>query len=602
MPRVAKRLLPWAGLLLALAWFCAGINWGLPSRSADAYLFGQGREPWTGKQILQLAGSGDADTNRGADVDVNPIVNRDRPVVLNDTDAKRAEIVRRYRLYSHQPDEMITFNALRRMDPATRQLDPKLYQYGGLWVYPVGALLKLASVVRLVDVRADLAFYLDNPGAFGRFYVVARLYSALWGVVGVWAVYRIVRKIVGGMEMSAIAPLGAAALFATMPVVVNGAHEAKPHLAGTVLILLAVLAASDYVTTGRRRSWVAAGALCGAAFGMVLSALPVFVVLPLMALLRRGTPVRDRVVVAVTSVVIGIDVYFLTNPYVLIHLVHGGEALKSNLGNSAAMYSADGSAGALLNGAKLIAEATSPILALVGLLCAIALGIRAWHVRKDQSPQEVARRATGLLLAAPALLVTIQFAALAGGKPGEYGRFALLPAVFLMVEAVVGIANFDDSDMLDMFNRQRKGPLMLLVLCLLSSIPGFAYFFGFIDDSSGTTTRLRAADDLARRPAAEAIALEAEPAPYSLPPVNLFDRQLILLPRVRSETEGLSHQGVSQEPAVLVRPVDARQRRNTIPPLPEGHRYYPTRMSWASKYFEVVPLSPAPATNPSVGD
>jgi hypothetical protein len=307
--------------------------------------------------------------------------------------------------------------------------------------------------------------------------------------------------------------------------------------------------------------------------------------------------VRDRIVVAVTSVVIGIDVYFLTNPYVLIHLVGGGEALKSNLGNSAAMYSAGGSAGALLNAAKLIAEATSPILAVVGLLCAIALGVRAWHVRKDQSPQEVARRATGLLLAAPALLVTIQFVALAGGKPGEYGRFALLPAVFLMIEAVVGIANFDDSDMLDSFNRQRKGPVMLTVLCLVSAIPGFAYFFGFLDDSYGTTTRLRAADELARRPAGEAIALEAEPAPYSLPPVNLFDRQLILLPREPSVT-----QGVSQEPVVLVRPVDARQRRNTIPPLPEGHRYYPTRMSWASKYFEVVPISPAPATNPSVGE
>ena len=63
--------------------------------------------------------------------------------MLNETDSQRAEIVRRYRLYSYQPDEMITFNALRQMKPGAGQLDPKLYQYGGLWVYPVGAMLKV---------------------------------------------------------------------------------------------------------------------------------------------------------------------------------------------------------------------------------------------------------------------------------------------------------------------------------------------------------------------------------------------------------------------------------------------------------------------------
>jgi hypothetical protein len=585
MPRAAKaarKLLPWAGLLLALAWFCAGINWGLPSRGADAYLFGQGREPWTGKQILALAGGGAIDPNRGADVDLNPVVNRDQPVVLNDTDAKRAEIVRRYRLYSHQPDEMITFNALRQMDPGARRLDPKLYQYGGLWVYPVGALLKLASLAGLVDVRADLAFYLDNPQAFGRFYVVARLYSALWGVVGVWVVYRIVRKIVGGMEMSAVAPLAAAVLFATMPVVVNGAHEAKPHLAGTVLILLAVLAASDYVTTGRRRSWVAAGALCGAAFGMVLSALPVFVILPLMVLLRRGTAKRDRVVVAVTSVVIGIDVYFITNPYVLIHLVRGGEALKSNLGNSAAMYSAGGSAGTLVDAVLLIGEGTSYLLALAGAVAAAALAARAVRVRKDQSGAEVARRAAGLLLAAPALLTLVQFVALGAGKPGEYARFGILPDTFLAIEAVVAVVTF--------FRGARTRKIALGVLVGSTGLFGGTYLLRFLGDSVGPATRTRAAAEFAQLLPGKAIAVEAEPAPYSLPPVNLFDRRVVLVPRPFD-----AKPGAFTVATLLVRPVDAPCRNW----LDEGwwlaprerswwDAGFPTRMSWAGKNFEAV--------------
>ena len=106
---------------------------------------------------------------------------------------------------------------------------------------------------------------------------------------------------------------------------------------------------------------------------MVLSALPVFVILPSMTLLRRPATWRDRVVVAMTAGVIGVDVYFLTNPYVLLHLIGRDPVLWSNLGNSTAMYSAGGS-GAVLNAATLIGEGTSFLLALVGLVGAILLG------------------------------------------------------------------------------------------------------------------------------------------------------------------------------------------------------------------------------------
>ena len=195
MPANLRRWSAVGALILALGWFLVGINWGLPSRRADPFLFGPDRPPWTGKQILQLTGDSHADADRGADVDANPIVARDTPIVLNDTDPKH-EIVRRYRLYSYQPDEMITFNALRQMNPAQGRLDPRLYQYGGLWVYPVGGMLKLASLLRLVELRADVAYYLDQPEAFARFYVVAHLYSAaLWGSVGAWVVYRLVLHI-----------------------------------------------------------------------------------------------------------------------------------------------------------------------------------------------------------------------------------------------------------------------------------------------------------------------------------------------------------------------------------------------------------------------
>src|SRR5262245_22193255 len=99
-----ERILVALCLIFATVVFTLGITWGLPSRAADPYLFGE-RTPWTGQQIIDLTGALDADPTKGADVDLNPLLDRTRPIVLNTTDAQRAEIVRRYRLFTFQPDE-----------------------------------------------------------------------------------------------------------------------------------------------------------------------------------------------------------------------------------------------------------------------------------------------------------------------------------------------------------------------------------------------------------------------------------------------------------------------------------------------------------------
>jgi hypothetical protein len=186
--------------------------------------------------------------------------------LLNETDAQRAAIMVRYRLYTYQPDEMITMMSLASMHPSRGDLDPKLYQYGGLWIYPVGALLKLASQVGATHLTTDLAWYLDRPEAFGRFYVIARFYVVGWALVGVWAVFWITRRLTGGSLAGAAA---AAGCYIFLPVIVNMAHEAKPHLPAAVLMLLAVIAATKHVDTGRIRCWLLASILCGASFGMV---------------------------------------------------------------------------------------------------------------------------------------------------------------------------------------------------------------------------------------------------------------------------------------------------------------------------------------------
>ena len=496
-----------AVLAAALALFLPGINWGLPSRAIDPFLFGD-QQPWTGKKLASLAPLDSP--RRGADVDVNPIAKSGGPVVLNDDDLRRAEIIIRYRLYSYQPDEMITFRALPRIKELRG--DPRLYQYGGLWIYPVGAMLQLADIVGFAEVRGDPAFYFDQPEQFGRFYVVARFCTVLWGLVATWAVFWIIRRLTG----STLIALAGAICFAAMPVVVNMAHEAKPHLPGLALTLLGVIAAATYVDTGRRKRAILAGICCGAAFGMVLSGLLALAVLPMMIFLRPR-PARERLITLMLAGSVAVATYVVFNPFVAINAVVDRELLRSNLGNSTDMYRI--SLGGVGNAFRLIVEGASPVVVIGGVIGLAVLLVARAQRRKIGSIEDCPGRGdVGWLFLAPTILVMLQFVLLADGKPPEYARFGLLPDTFLVVGAFAGVALL----------RQRGARATLAIALALLTLPfGLLYVRAFVRDARPVTSRLATARHISDL-GVKTIHIVAEPAPYCMPPVDLFRQQLIL--------------------------------------------------------------------------
>jgi len=494
-------------LLMASALSVTGIGWGLPSQKTDRYLFGNA-SPWTGRRLVDLKG-GDWDRRPalGSDVDPDPIRGRDRLVELTATDAARAEILIRYRLYSHQPDEVLTLRALASMKPRRFQMDPKLYQYGGLFVYPVGALIGLCSAADVIDVRGDLADCLDHPSAFGKLYVVVRAYAAAFGLVGVVACFLLGRRL-GGPGVG----LFSAFLFVLLPVVITMSHEGKPHLPGAVLMLLAGLVAMRYVETGRTLHWRTTAILCGLTWGMVLSGWPALAALAVAAWqrpLERGS----RPALLAKGVLVAVLVFLLVNPYLVINAVCNRDVLRSNLGTSTGMYEIGRLAEGFGRVAALLMEGAGPIVAVVGTLAIVIL--------------LCARRWALLPVLVPAGLVVIQFSLIGAGKPGEYGRFLIVPATLLAVLAAWAAAAT--------FRRNRcAGFLLAILLVVGTGLDGYRYLRGFVKDADQSGSRYAAADflaaELSRRPKAT-VGLIREPAPYAAPPIDVVGRPLVLLPR-----------------------------------------------------------------------
>jgi hypothetical protein len=193
---------------------------------------------------------------------------------------------------------------------------------------------------------------------------------------------------------------------------------------------------------------------------------------------------------------------------------------------------------------------------------------------------------TAILMAAPAALAGIQFVATAGGKPGEFGRFGILPDVALLLGAFF-IAQFAAR------KRERLEPIAGGILILLTAVFGLSYVAGFVEDRNdprGTSSRMAAARALDGLPAgARTLAMRAEPAPYSLPPVDVGRWRLLLLPADGSIPAG------GAAPDVIVLPTDGPAPEGEVAGTPYVRRVYTgrrpwfsCRISWADKPFEAL--------------
>jgi len=187
----------------------------------------------------------------------------------------------------------------------------------------------------------------------------------------------------------------------------------------------------------------------------------------------------------------------------------------------------------------------------------------------------------GWLLAGPVALTLIQFFALAAGKPGEYGRFAVLPDVVLALAAVAAAVRWCGPWL-------RRVTLAILLLGAFAG--GATYLTGFVHDCGRRTSRTVAADHIwqlqeDQGDGRHTVAVWAEPAPYSVPPVDLFTTRLLLLP------PDYTLDAMHAPAEVVVRAVDAERP-------PASDRVYewwcspnagllPARISWADKPIEV---------------
>lgn len=494
----------WLLLMTPLTW------WGLPDARHDRFLFAGGA-PWRTEQY-QYTQALEARRQRlaGADTDLNPIEARDRLIDLTATSDDRAEILRRFRLYSRQPDEMITFMALQRMRPRELDFDPRLFQYGGAWVYLVGAAVAFSSALGLTHLVPDAGFYLLHPAQFARFYAVARLVTLVFAAGMLLATWRLADRLTerpDGPPARRSSGWLAALILALAPVFIVGALDAKPHVPSACLVMLATTAALNYCCSGRRSAAVAMGLAAGGASGLVLTGVMTAVLWPMVVGLRRAA-LRRTAIDLLIAAALAATVYAATNPYVLINLLTRPEVLASNLSNSLAMYSVGRFPRGLLRVGQLLLEGLGPATLALG-----GIGL-VW----------TARIACGraALAASPALALLLLCASIGADKPAEFARFLVVPAALFSVGGAF---------VLDRLMRRAPVAGLAALGITLGTCGAPRYLESFVREVLGNASRDQAAAWLARHlEPDEPVGVVQAPAPFSLPPLDLARRRLLLMP------------------------------------------------------------------------
>jgi len=498
-----RRVRTWQLIILWLICMTPLMSWGLPTSQYDPLLFGDDA-PWNAERYDTDA---DLQTRRdrigGADTDLDPIAHADQIVDLTATDDARAAILLRYRLYSRQPDEMITFMALQGMNPRELDFDPQLYQYGGGYIYLIGAAVGVSSLLGLTTLSGNIGVYLTQPELFARFYIVARLVTLLFGAATLVATIRLARR-AAGRSAGWIAFF----LVAASPVFLSGVLEAKPHLPSVCLLLWATLSALDYQSKGRLRDALHMGWQVGYAFGLTLTGLAGALLWPLMFLARRHNPRRTLRHLALAGG-LALAVYVVTNPYIPYNLLFNRAALSGNLQNSLAMYSLGQIPEGLARVGQLLFESCGPGVLVGGLIAMIWLCLR-W-------PRPI------ILAIAPGLAMLLLCIAIGAGKPAEFARFLLLPAILFAIATAALAAALASY-------RLGWGILVMVLALAVMRSPSYLHSF-YVDARFQHESRHLAGQYLrAHAHPSDVIGVVQVPAPYAIPPLDFAHRRIDLLP------------------------------------------------------------------------
>lgn len=221
---------------------------------------------------------------------------------------------RSFYMRSGHEDEPNILNAVARLRPTLRGINPRIYFYGGAYIYGLAAWIGVGAAVTPASLVPGITYYLEHTGQMAWLYWLGRTFSGALYLAVAALLVRLGRRYFGDA-----AGLAAGAFWVFSPGVVIQAHYMKPHLMGTFFTLAAFGLAAEALRRDDTRWGVASGAAAGLAMAAVghhgLACLIVAAAAGLR--LAQGRPWRDEALWVAKSAAAFVVAFLAGTPYLL---------------------------------------------------------------------------------------------------------------------------------------------------------------------------------------------------------------------------------------------------------------------------------------------
>lgn len=213
---------------------------------------------------------------------------------------------------STYPEENYVIHALSQMGLKPLNLNPHYFNFGGFYVYPLGAFLKLSSFVGLLHLTQDRSFYLEHPEEIGKLYWLGKIFLNLFFIGAVFIFYRITRRLYDNRAVAGWACL----FYGLNPTLHVDTHFLKPHAYAQFWLLLSVLFSVRFFQEKRPRDLYLSGLIAGLAGGAYLPSALALLFLYFGAC--AYFPKRDLPKIFFQGGLLCLAGYVLTNPYLFV--------------------------------------------------------------------------------------------------------------------------------------------------------------------------------------------------------------------------------------------------------------------------------------------
>jgi hypothetical protein len=397
----------------------------------------------------------------------------------------------RFKLYSVESDEIINIMSLARIKPQQGQFDPKFYQYGGAYLYPLGIWFYALDRLNVIHV-GSLSELLHDPQRMDRVWICGRIFVLLAFIASALVLLATLRR---------LAPAGIAlmlvALYLFCPASIMYSQVMKPHWYGLLWTNMVLFCLADSSLRRRLslRHELVVGLGTGLAVGSALTyaLFSVLVWIGLFVLVcRRIAQARALILVPATAVItfIAMNPYYIINwPGIMAERAATADWFHPSLDAETLLLFLDNS---LFTGLGI---------ALTILLLVIAGG-------RTVQPRNAAEPLLGLAVLVPLLLIGFLTASMATWHVNlRYASFVLPLGLILFAVC------------------QWSGRSVTLAVVVVATIAQtIPLKLAYIDENdSSHSTRLRAAAWIdSRIPAGDSICLNSQtPSPYEVPPFRL---------------------------------------------------------------------------------